>query len=40
MKYAADAGVSKHYDDDDSVLDLFRKFAPEIEVVDVKKINL
>lgn len=39
VAFARSTGVSVHYDDDDRVLDLFRKYVPEIEVVDVKYID-
>lgn len=39
VAYAEAVGVSVHYDDDDRVLELFRKYAPEIDVVDVKHMN-
>lgn len=40
VAYAKAAGVSVHYDDDDRVLALFKKYAPDIEVVDAKKIKV
>ena len=40
VAFARSAGVSVHYDDDDRVLDLFRKYVPEIEVVDAKLIGV
>lgn len=40
VAYAEATGVAVHYDDDDKVLALFRKYAPEVEVVDVKNIDL
>jgi len=31
------AGATRHYEDDDEVIELFQLYAPEIEIIDVKK---
>lgn len=38
VSYAKLASVNVHYDDDDRVLDLFRKYAMKIEIVDAKNL--
>ena len=39
IHYAKQAHVSMHYDDDDRVLELFKKYAPEIGTVDAKELG-
>ena len=36
VAYAKAAGVTEHHDDDDRVIALFKRFAPEIRIVDAK----
>jgi hypothetical protein len=36
VAYAKAAGVTEHHDDDDRVITLFKRFAPEIRMVDAK----
>lgn len=39
IHYAKQAHVWTHYDDDDRVLELFEKYAPEISIIDAKELG-
>lgn len=39
VQYAVAAGVTRHYDDDERVLNLFKKYGAGVEIVDAKRIG-